>query len=132
MSDGDNYYIVRGAKMRCEKGTHARKINLPVSHGSYVKGKPMMNQGDNVVNKNISYFGICHECQEGEDIYLIGEDGNQLPPGKKCLVQIAGEWSDTKVDTLVEGKAALTTDSWLVCSKYQGKIKFETNGQEEK
>ncbi|OOM07382.1 DUF4280 domain-containing protein [Clostridium saccharobutylicum] len=130
MSDGDNYYIVRGAKMRCNKGSHARKINLPVSHGSYVKGKPMMNQGDNVVDKNISYFGICSECQEGDDIYLIAEDGSTIN-GKKCLVEIFGEWSDVKEDTLVEGKGALTTDSWLVCSKYQGKIKFETNGQEE-
>ena len=50
---------------------------------------------------------------------------------KKCLLQISGERSEAKEDTLVEGKAALTTDSWLVCSKYQGKIKFETNGQEE-
>lgn len=35
MSDGDNYYIVRGAKMRCDKGTHARKIN---GSSSYTKG----------------------------------------------------------------------------------------------
>ncbi|WP_326493198.1 hypothetical protein [Clostridium estertheticum] len=34
--DEDNYYIVRGAKMRCDKGTHARKINLPESHVAYV------------------------------------------------------------------------------------------------
>lgn len=130
MSDGDNYYVVMGAKMRCNKGTHARQINLPVSHGSYVTGKPMMNEDDNVVDKNISYFGICKECQEGEDIYLIGEDGKQLPPGKKCLVQISGKWSKAKEDTLVEGKAALTTDSWLVCSLHKGIIKFQTNGQE--
>lgn len=130
MGGGDNYYIVRGAKMRCDKGSHPRKINLPTSHGSYVNGKPMMNKGDNVVEKNVSYFGICSECQEGEDIYLIGEDGGTIT-GKKCLVQIADEWSDAKEETLVEGKAALTTDSWLACSKYGGKITFETNGQEE-
>jgi hypothetical protein len=131
MSDEDIYYVVMGAKMRCEKGSHPRKINLPVSHGSYINGKPMMNKGDNVVDQNISYFGICKDCQEGEDIYLIGEDGNQLPPGKKCMVQVSGEWSDPKDDTLVEGKPALLKKSWLVCSAYQGKIFFETTGQDE-
>lgn len=43
MSDGDNYYIVRGVKMRCNKGFYVRKINLLVSYGLYVKGKLMMN-----------------------------------------------------------------------------------------
>lgn len=130
MGDEDNYYIVRGAKMRCDKGTHVRKITLPESHGSYASEKPMMNKSDRVVDKNIGYFGICSECKEGEDIYLIDENGNQLPPGKKCLVKIVDDWSDVKEDTLVEGKAALTTDSWAVCSAYLGKIKFESSGQE--
>ncbi|MBW9154817.1 DUF4280 domain-containing protein [Clostridium estertheticum] len=127
----DNYYIVRGAKMRCDKGTHARKINLPESHGAYATEKPMMNKSDNVVNKNISYFGICRECKEGEDIYLIGEDGVQLPPGKKCLVKISGDWMKVKEDTLVDGKPALTAESVLICSLHQGKIKFVTTGQEQ-
>ncbi|MCY6355871.1 DUF4280 domain-containing protein [Clostridium sp. ZS2-4] len=130
--NNSGYYIVRGAKMRCDKGTHPRKINLPISHGSYVNGKPMMNKSDRVVNKNISYFGICRGgCQEGEDIYLIDEYGKQqLPPGKKCRVQILEDWSEVKEDTLVEGKAALTKDSWAACY-YGGKITFESNGQEE-
>lgn len=132
MADGEKIYIVRGAKMRCSNGTHPRQINLPTSHGSYVKGKPVMNKGDNVVDKNISYFGICKKCTQGEDIYLLDEKGVQLPPGKKCLVQIIDEWQNVKDDTLVEGKPALINDSYLICSLYEGKITFETDGQEEK
>ncbi|MBU3075539.1 PAAR-like protein [Clostridium estertheticum] len=48
--------------MRCDKGKHARKINLPEGHVAYATEKSMMNKSDNVVNKNISYFGICSEC----------------------------------------------------------------------
>ena len=125
-----NYYIVRGAKMVCDKGTHPRKINLPNSHGSYANEKPMMNKKDNVVNKNISYFGICTgDCPSSDDIYLITEDGRTVN-GKKCQVTILKEWLKTKEDTLVKGEDALTTDSFLVC-KYGGKITFISNGQEE-
>lgn len=129
MSGGDNYYIVRGAKMRCDKGTHARKINLPVSHGSYVAEKPMMNKTDRK-EKNISYFGICNGgCpSNGGNICLIAENGQTIE-GKKCCVQILKDWMNVKEETLVEGEPALTTDSVLIC-KYGGKIKFETNGQE--
>lgn len=131
MSGGDNHYIVRGAKMWCDKGTNARKINLPNSHGSYVNEKPMMNQKDNVVNKNISYFGICKGgCPSSDDIYLIAENG-QTVNGKKCLVTILDDWMNVKEDTLVKGEPALTNESVLVC-KYGGKITFITNGQEDK
>lgn len=128
MSDGV-YYIVRGAKMKCSKGTHKRKINLPLGHGVYVNGYPMMNKKDNEAEKNIKYFGICKGgCEEGEDIYLIGEDGVQLPPGKKCKVTILADWMNAKEDTLVEGEPAITINSTLVC-QYGGIIRFVTDGQ---
>jgi hypothetical protein len=128
MSDGGNY-IVRGAEMKCTKGTHKRKINLPLGHGAYVNGYPLMNKKDKVQNKNIKYFGICkHGCHEGEDIYLIGENGKQLPPGKKCCVKILGDWMKTKDDILIEGEPALTVDSKIIC-KYGGTISFVTDGQ---
>lgn len=127
----DEYYVVYGAEMRCTKGTHKRKICLPLGHGAYVNDYPMMNEKDTVENVNIKYFGICKDgCNEGEDIYLIGEDGNQLPPGKKCCVKIPDEcyWNNAKKDTLVEGEPAITINSQLVC-QYGGIIHFVTDGQ---
>lgn len=123
-------YIVRGAKMKCSCGTHKRKINLPVSHGSYVNGKPMMNECDNKVDDNISYMGICNGgCQGSESVVLVGEHGETFT-GKKCRPMILKEWMYTKENTLVEGKPALTTKSQLICN-YGGIITFETDGQHE-
>ncbi|MCB2342179.1 PAAR-like protein [Clostridium estertheticum] len=61
----------------------------------------------------------------------IGEERVQLPPGKKCLVKISGDWMNVKEDTLVDGKPALTAESVLICSLHRRKIKFVTTGQEQ-
>ncbi|MHC1686035.1 MAG: DUF4280 domain-containing protein [Clostridiaceae bacterium] len=104
----DVSYIVRGARMKCSKGSVEKKINLPVSHGAYVNEKPMMNKSDRTVIKNITSFG---QCTTG-----------------KCCPLIFGDWIFCKEDMLVEGKGALTTDSILVCAK-GGQIKFIDDGQ---
>lgn len=128
VADGSGY-IVRGAKIRCNRGTHTRKINLPVSHGTYSNGNPMMNKCDRIVDENISYFGICKgNCPSSGDISLVDENGG-VATGKKCKVKILKDWINTKGDTLVSGEAALTTDSILVCA-YGGKIKFISDGQD--
>ena len=121
-------YVVRGAKMKCDKGTHKKRINLPTRHGSYSNGNPIMNESDNVVGENISDFGICKGgCPSSGNITLTKEHGGTVI-GKKCLVKILKEWMNTKEDTLVDGTPALTTDSVLICA-YGGKIKFVTDGQ---
>ena len=124
-------YIVRGAKMVCNCGSHARKINLPVSHGSYVNKKPMMNQWDSVPIKNIPEFGVCNSPANPSNapVTLAGEDGAPVT-GKPCVPAILSCWMDTKEDTKVEGFAALTTDSKLVCS-LGGIITFKSDGQQE-
>lgn len=124
-------YIVRGAKMRCNHGSHPRRINLPVSHGSFVNQKPAMNETDSIVDKNIAYFGICSSGANpnNETIYLVGENGGTIS-GKRCTPKILSHWLLTKEDTLVEGKPALTTDSQLICA-YEGKITFLSDGQHE-
>ena len=39
-------YVVRGATMYCSCGTHTRKLDMPASHGSYIRDKAMMNRTD--------------------------------------------------------------------------------------
>jgi hypothetical protein len=128
MSDGP-MYVVRGARLRCECGTHERRLNLPESHGSYVCGRPMMNEDDHSP-ENVAFFGICTNPQNpsGETIYLIGENGETLT-GKPCLPVLPEPWLLTKSSTLVDGKPALTTDSFLVCS-YRSCIRPQSSGQE--
>ncbi|MEC0245991.1 DUF4280 domain-containing protein [Paenibacillus chitinolyticus] len=121
-------YVVRGAYIQCQYGTHKRHINLPNSHGSYVNEKPMMNEED-FKPDNISHFGICTSPlnQSGETIYLISESGETIS-GKPCLPSILAKWTYSKETTKVAGKPALTTDSELHC-ELQGVIKFLNDGQ---
>lgn len=125
-------YIVRGARMYCDCGSHTRKINLPKSHGSYVDKKPMMNKGDHVVDDNISYFGICTspENQSGDIIHLVHETNGETISGIKCCVKILKEWEKVKENTIVQGRPALTTESELVCA-YHGVIRFADDGQQQ-
>lgn len=131
MSDSCKY-VVRGAKTECSCGSHKRKINLPISHGSYVNSKPMMNEQDNKVEQNISYFGICDSPKNpnNETIYLAHEDNGSTISGKRCCPKILEKWDITKENTKVEGKPALTTKSQLICA-YDGIITFVNDGQQE-
>ncbi|AGX41846.1 DUF4280 domain-containing protein [Clostridium saccharobutylicum] len=107
----DVSYVARGAKMQCSKGSNKElKINLPASHGAYAQGKALMVETDNVVEANITSFGLCE--------------------GEKCCPIILGKWTKCEYDTLINGVPALTTDSELICAK-GGRITFVTDGQNE-
>jgi hypothetical protein len=113
-------YVVRGAQMICNKGNEIKKINLPVSHGAYSNGNPIMNENDNIIGSNIGTFGICRgSCPSN------GSDERT----KKCQIMILNKWMNAKEDTLIEGAPALTTASVLICA-YGGVIGFITDGQE--
>ncbi len=130
MPDGSRY-IVRGAKMHCNHGSHPRQINLPVSHGSFVNDKPAMNEADSKAIQNIAYFGICNSGTNpnSENIYLVAENGATIS-GKRCCPNILANWTKTKEDTKVEGQSALTSESQLICA-FEGLITFISDGQHE-
>ena len=107
---GNVTYVVRGAVMRCSKGSSPICINLPASHGSYAKGKPIMIKTDNAVGANIGSFGVC-KC-------------TMIP----CCPAFLGDWMFCKEDTLIKGIPALLKTSMLICAK-GGAITFETDGQ---
>jgi hypothetical protein len=104
-------YVVRGAKMKCSKGSSLPQINLPASHGSYVNGKPVIVKTDRIVGSNIGSFGVC-KCTK-----------------KPCIPAILSDWMIVKEDTIIDGKPAVTTKSVLICGK-GGQIKFVTDGQD--
>jgi len=107
---GNVTYVVRGAVMRCSQGTTPICINLPASHGSYAKGKPIMIKTDRMVGANIGSFGVC-KCT--------------MTP---CSPAILSDWMIVKEDTLINGIPALLKTSMLICAK-GGIITFETDGQ---
>ena len=139
-------YVVRGARMCCSCGTHVRKIDMPASHGAYIRDKAMMNQTDCKVGleQNIPPFGACRsKAKGGADIQIedakdlvpsVDENGNpiklSLPiEGKLCEPQLAERWLDTQDTMLVDGQPALTVKSAITC-KYGGIIRFLDAGQE--
>ena len=138
-------YVVRGATMYCSWGTHTRKLDMPASHGSYIRDKAMMNRTDCKVgiDKNIPPFGACRsETKDGIDIKIedtkdllqvTDEDGNpvEIPlpiEGKLCEPELAKEWADAQEETLVDGEPALTVKCTITC-KYGGVIGFMDAGQ---
>ncbi len=139
-------YVVRGATIYCSCGTHRRKLDLPVSHGSFIRDKAMMNETDCKVGieQNIPPFGACKsETKDGMDIViedtkdalpLTDADGNTVPnsepiEGKLCEPELSEKWSDAQEKTLVDGKAALTVKCTITC-KYGGTIGFMDAGQD--
>lgn len=59
--------LVRGALLKCNCGTHPRRLNLPKSYGSYVDEQmehPFVSEKDCIFceggsDGNITYFGVC-------------------------------------------------------------------------
>ncbi|WP_259392010.1 DUF4280 domain-containing protein [Paenibacillus thiaminolyticus] len=132
MPEGDKTpprYVVRGARMQCICGSNPRRINLPRSHGSFVNGKPMMNETDCKPLENIPHFGACQgeRNPSGETVYFIAENGDTIT-GKPCMPEFLETWVYAKENTKVEGQPALTTDSLLVCN-WGGVIYFLSDGQ---
>ena len=138
-------YVVRGATMYCSCGTHTRKLDMPASHGSYIRDKAMMNRTDCKVgiDKNIPPFWACRsETKDGIDIKIedtkdllqvTDEDGNpvEVPmpiEGILCEPELAKEWADAQEETLVDGEPALTIKCTITC-KYGGVIGFMDAGQ---
>lgn len=61
----EDHYIVRGAPIRCEHGSHIRRIDLPRSHGSYTQEQPMLTWIDREPLVNIPSFGVCSAAVGG-------------------------------------------------------------------
>ena len=44
--NGEFTYVVRGAEISCSEGSDPGVLNLPLSHGIYIKEQPVMNVAD--------------------------------------------------------------------------------------
>lgn len=157
INSADAEYLVRGAKLRCDCGSHTRLLNLPLCHGVYHIGHPVIYQKDAKVgdDQNITSFGVCSSSSNpkeklfGENITLISEDNpDENVKGAPCVPVIVDvEWKNPEWNTLIADHVNLdgsdenidpknrtyypipTTDSFLVC-KYSGLIQPISSGQE--
>ena len=139
-------YVVRGARIYCTFGSHSRKLDMPASHGSYVREKPNMHENDCRVGigANIPPFGACFSPGNPNPEIMISDTadlvpmqdskGNSVPVtvpiiGKLCQPLLAGKWCDAYKDTLIDGVPALRVNCTIPCT-LGGKICFADDGQE--
>ncbi|RDY32219.1 DUF4280 domain-containing protein [Lachnotalea glycerini] len=130
-------YLVRGALLSCQCGSHPRRLNLPKCHGIYYGEHPMMGEMDCIIEENISYFGVCSSSTppaNAETITLAAYSENvesgEVVEGFICCPNIIGTWRNPHdTSQISKGEAAITTDSYLICS-CGGLIQPMTSGQE--
>jgi len=134
--NAEQYYVVAGATFFCSKGTHFRRLDLPLSHGVYIRDISATNEDDCVVGRNIPTFGVCLSESNGSELVQTTHTDGLLPfenvtlpiIGKRCTPQV-GKWIDAKEDKFVDGKPQLTVQCTLVCGRGGGVIGFVDNGQ---
>jgi hypothetical protein len=128
MAQEKEAYVVRGATLKCNKGTMTSKIMIPLCHGVYIGGKPQLNINDYKLGENISHFGLCKSSipddprPEGVD-----EKGNIV---RVCIAEFIGPWEEGHQNKLIEGIPALTDKCKNHCF-YGGEITVEEHYQKE-
>jgi len=139
------HYVVRGAGIYCTYGSHLRRLDMPVCHGVYIRGKPLMNEQDCKVglDANIPDFGACQApgnpnpqiiIKDSTGLMpIVGENGEPGVPtlpitGALCIPLLGEKWLNAYGDTFVDGVAALRTNCSIACA-YQGIIYFFNDGQ---
>ena len=153
IEDGEPHYpyVVRGARIFCQYGTHVRRLDMPAAHGAFIRDKAMMNEADCKVglSLNIAPFGGCHSplnqgpriditVGPGEEPMPTGFDeatrtaispppGTVIPDVRLCVPILGNKWLDAEKETLVDGKPALTMKCSIMCA-YVGVSTGETSG----
>lgn len=135
----NQYYVVRGAVLRCKYGTHTRRLDLNSDNGMRtLRGEyphPYVNEAQCVVGEeeNIKFFGICNNCKEGEEICVIAKNDKgeeEKIVGIRCEPDLLGDtWMDTKEDWFIQSEKLVSGASYLMC-KHGGCIIVETSGEE--
>ncbi|MBE5982126.1 MAG: DUF3289 family protein [Paenibacillaceae bacterium] len=109
-------YVVRGAKIQCDCGSKLSVLNLPIDHGSYVGGQPLITVRDSR-NMNIGTFGICSKtqkpCKPAVQKWLNGNVRKKI----------------FDINTMNMEATVLEQSSYGVCSCNSGFVTFASSGQ---
>ena len=104
-------YVVRGGTINCSLGTLPDVLNMPYSHGVFLKDQPQMNIADSVSGSNIICFGGCTVTKS------------------KCVPSIATKWINMAGTKLkIDGEDALLKNANLICV-IGGRITISDSGQ---
>ncbi|MGE7090729.1 DUF4280 domain-containing protein [Lysinibacillus sp. NPDC048646] len=126
--DEQRSYVVAGAKLSCSQGDQTSSLQMPMSHGVYVKNKAQMNTMDFKPGVNIQPFGLCQTLSNPTVAAATAANNGVLTP-MPCTPVITMPWINGKADQLIEKSPALINQSINMCL-YCGTIKVEDDGQE--
>lgn len=140
---GEEWYVTRGAELRCTCGSHMRRLDVNEDDGyRYVTSEYIYPYIGNTQcfageENNIKNFGICNGCRQGETITLI-KDPESDAKGKKnrvtgvgCVPELLGNvWFDTKSDATMGNSEELVIQKSFLACKYGGFIEIDTSGIE--
>jgi hypothetical protein len=105
-------YVVRVGKVRCAAGLKPDVLNMPYSHGVFLKGHPQLNITDSKAGVNIFSFGSCSILQG------------------PCAPSFERDWINNSITKLrIDGEEALLKDGILFCI-HGGKVSIIESGQE--
>lgn len=119
-------YVVAGAVLSCSYGSQPSRLNMQMSHGVYVKGKPIMNVMDYIPNVNIMPFGSCGSMNNPAVAAATAAHG--LPQRVPCMPMVTMPWLGGKTDKSIDNYPSLLHDSTNMCM-YCGQIRVEDDGQ---
>ncbi|WP_338139499.1 DUF4280 domain-containing protein [Paenibacillus thiaminolyticus] len=120
-------YVVAGAILSCSYGSQPSRLGTQMSHGVYIKGKPILNIMDHIPNVNIMPFGSCGSMQNPAVAAATAAKGG-IPQRVPCTPMVMMPWLGGKTDKLVDNNPSLLNDSTNMCM-FCGKIKVEDDGQ---
>jgi len=123
-------YLVRGALLECDQGSHRRRLNIPLDHAVYTTKRPMLHKMDCIPGDehNISSFGVCNSSlmTSGPTVTLqaVKHTGEESVPtgqnvrGRACVPIIIGTWLNSYAPTKI-------TDRFSPVSQDGGKSPLE-------
>lgn len=120
-------YVVAGATISCSFGSQSSRLSSPMSHGVFVKGKPLMNIMDYIPNVNIMPFGTCGSMQNPV-VAAATAANNGVLQRMPCMPMVTMPWLGGKTDKRVDNVPSLLSDSTNMCM-FCGQIKVENDGQ---
>ena len=103
-------YVVRGGEIECDKGSDYDLLNMPRSHGVFLRDRAQMNVADSKGGENIISFGTCDR-------------------GCPCDPDINTNWVNATEPKLhIDDEMALLKNAHLYCIN-GGRITITDSGQ---
>lgn len=78
-------YVVHGAEAYCEMGSRTGRLTLPVCHGTYMHGMPVMTVMDSSDETNIKSFGFCNSLENPARLQAVQKVMGKVEEDKNLI-----------------------------------------------